>query len=43
VLPGARATVARWGALNRRIYTGHEDGTIMVWDPVVGRLQLSFD
>ena len=37
VLPGARATVARWGTLNKVIYTGHEDGTMMIWDPVVCR------
>ena len=35
VIPGSRATVARWGNLNKVIYTGHQDGTITTWDPVV--------
>ena len=35
-LPGSRATIARWGTLNKVIYTGHEDGTINMWNPLVG-------
>jgi translation initiation factor 3 subunit I len=35
VMPGARATIALWGHLNKYILTGHEDGTIMKWDPKV--------
>lgn len=38
VLPGSRAVVARWGYMNRVIFTGHEDGTIMSWDPKVSSL-----
>lgn len=37
VMPGSKATCARWGNLNKTIYTGHEDGSIMAWDPVSGK------
>lgn len=30
-----KATVARWGHLNKTIVSGHEDGTIKCWDAVV--------
>ncbi|TPX36278.1 hypothetical protein SmJEL517_g01409 [Synchytrium microbalum] len=33
---GSKATVAGWGNLNKAIYTGHEDGSIQVWDPESG-------
>ncbi|TPX48040.1 hypothetical protein SeMB42_g02502 [Synchytrium endobioticum] len=33
---GPKATVAAWGDLNKLIYTGHEDGSIQVWDPEIG-------
>lgn len=32
VVTGSKATVAAWGNLNTTIYTGHEDGSISVWD-----------
>ncbi|KAI8811642.1 WD40-repeat-containing domain protein [Cladochytrium replicatum] len=37
-VPGSKVTVAEWGALNRYIYTGHEDGTLSMWDPESGEL-----
>lgn len=37
VIPGARATVATWGNLNKYIVTAHEDGTVLKWDPVTGQ------
>ncbi|KAJ3102716.1 Eukaryotic translation initiation factor 3 subunit I [Phlyctochytrium planicorne] len=33
---GPKATVAAWGNLNKTIYTGHEDGSIAIWDPETG-------
>ncbi len=36
VMPASKATIARWGALNKVIYTGHEDGTIIMWDALTG-------
>ncbi|KAI8826625.1 WD40-repeat-containing domain protein [Fimicolochytrium jonesii] len=36
VIPGSKATVAAWGDLNKTIYTGHEDGTITIWDAETG-------
>ncbi|KAJ3087946.1 Eukaryotic translation initiation factor 3 subunit I [Quaeritorhiza haematococci] len=35
---GPKATVAMWGNLNKHIYTGHEDGTISVWNSETGEL-----
>jgi translation initiation factor 3 subunit I len=35
VIPGSAARVARWGALNKFILIGHEDGTITSWEPLV--------
>lgn len=32
----AKATIARWGPLNSIIYTGHEDGTLAMYDPTTG-------
>ncbi|KAJ3197620.1 Eukaryotic translation initiation factor 3 subunit I [Irineochytrium annulatum] len=32
VVEGPKATVAAWGNLNKTIYTGHDDGTISIWD-----------
>ncbi|TPX72760.1 hypothetical protein SpCBS45565_g00153 [Spizellomyces sp. 'palustris'] len=36
VITGPKATVASWGDLNKTIYTGHEDGTITIWDAETG-------
>ncbi|KAI8913093.1 WD40-repeat-containing domain protein [Powellomyces hirtus] len=36
VITGSKATVASWGDLNKTIYTGHEDGTITIWDAETG-------
>ncbi|KAI9101027.1 WD40-repeat-containing domain protein [Phlyctochytrium arcticum] len=36
VITGPKATVAHWGDLNKTIYTGHEDGTITIWDVETG-------
>ncbi|KAJ3104487.1 Eukaryotic translation initiation factor 3 subunit I [Phlyctochytrium bullatum] len=33
---GPKATVAAWGNLNTTIVTGHEDGSVSVWDPETG-------
>jgi translation initiation factor 3 subunit I len=35
-IPKPKATIARWGAMNKVIFTGHEDGTVTQWDPEVG-------
>jgi len=34
-LTGAKMSVAQWGDLNHVIYSGHEDGTISMWDAKV--------
>ncbi|KAJ3149845.1 DEAD H (Asp-Glu-Ala-Asp His) box helicase 11 [Geranomyces michiganensis] len=36
IINGPKATVASWGDLNKTIYTGHEDGTITIWDAETG-------
>ena len=36
-IEGAKATIAKWGPLNTYIYTGHEDGTIAIYDPATGQ------
>ncbi|KAI9001631.1 WD40-repeat-containing domain protein [Gaertneriomyces semiglobifer] len=43
VMPGdkKKATVACWGSLNKTIYTGHEDGTITIWNVETGEKILS--
>lgn len=38
VIKGSKATIARWGKFNRTIITGHEDGTITIWDAKVNIL-----
>ncbi|KAJ3055164.1 Eukaryotic translation initiation factor 3 subunit I [Rhizophlyctis rosea] len=35
-IDGPKATVAEWGNLNKTIITGHDDGTITVWDAETG-------
>lgn len=35
IIEGPKATVAEWGNLNKTIITGHDDGTITVWDAEV--------
>ena len=35
-ITGARATVARWGALNKVVFLGHEDGSVSCWNPQTG-------
>lgn len=34
-IPGSKATTGSWVGLNKMIYTGHEDGSISVWDTEV--------
>ncbi|KAK9768183.1 translation initiation factor eIF3 subunit [Basidiobolus ranarum] len=37
ILPeGSKATVAGWGYLNKYIISGHENGSICMWDPKTG-------
>ncbi|KAJ3414594.1 Eukaryotic translation initiation factor 3 subunit I [Chytridiales sp. JEL 0842] len=36
IITGPKATVAAWGNLNKTIYTGHEDGSISIWDVETG-------
>ncbi|KAI8907160.1 WD40-repeat-containing domain protein [Gorgonomyces haynaldii] len=36
VVPTNKVTTAVWGLLNKTIITGHEDGTITVWDAKTG-------
>jgi translation initiation factor 3 subunit I len=31
-IPGSKATTGSWVGLNKMIYTGHEDGSVSVWD-----------
>lgn len=38
---GAKATVAAWSYLDRYIVTGHEDGTVALFDPKSGDEVLS--
>ena len=35
VVKGSKATIARWGKFNKTIITGHEDGTMSLWDASV--------
>ncbi|KAI9137650.1 eukaryotic translation initiation factor 3 subunit I-like protein [Paraphysoderma sedebokerense] len=32
----SKVTAARWGPLNKHIYTGHEDGSLSMWEPMTG-------
>ena len=41
-MKGSKVTVARWGNLNETIITGHEDGSISIWDPKVHLYRLSY-
>ncbi|KAI9208879.1 WD40-repeat-containing domain protein [Polychytrium aggregatum] len=36
IITGSKATVAVWCSLNEYILTGHEDGSISLWDPATG-------
>ncbi|KAJ1562015.1 Eukaryotic translation initiation factor 3 subunit I, partial [Cladochytrium tenue] len=36
VATGSKVTVATWGNLNKTIITGHEDGSISIWDAESG-------
>ena len=42
VVKGAKATTAKWGKLNKTIITGHEDGTVSVYDGKVSFMANSF-
>ena len=35
VIKGSKATQAVWGNLNKTIITGHDDGTVTIWDAKV--------
>jgi hypothetical protein len=34
--PGSKATVAIWSYLDKFIISGHENGSVTLWDPIVG-------
>ncbi|KAJ2991649.1 Eukaryotic translation initiation factor 3 subunit I [Globomyces sp. JEL0801] len=38
VITGSKATQARWGKLNKTIITGHDDGTVSIWDAETGEI-----
>jgi translation initiation factor 3 subunit I len=38
VVKGSKAMAAVWGKLNKSIITGHEDGTVTVYDPETGSI-----
>jgi translation initiation factor 3 subunit I len=35
IIDGSKVTAARWGKLNKTIISGHEDGTLSIWDAKV--------
>ena len=35
IIKGSKATICRWGSLNKTIITGHEDGSLCKWDSTV--------
>ncbi|KAJ3301302.1 Eukaryotic translation initiation factor 3 subunit I [Kappamyces sp. JEL0829] len=41
VIKGSKATVAKWGKFNKTIITGHEDGTLTIWNAETGEKELS--
>jgi len=36
VVEGSKVTTAAWGPLNKHIYTGHDDGVVIMWNPETG-------
>lgn len=41
VISDSKATIAKWGPLNKNIYTGHEDGSIAIYDASTFKKQKS--